>query len=86
MLNLPESCGSRESANQLFANLTDPSPFINLTNVMISQGYADQMCKIFIEKRIDSVVFINATEKFQTNFLKAHRLRGGKFIVEFNTN
>lgn len=84
MLVLPESCGTREMAENLVKNLTDPSPIVSLTKTLnVAQGFVDEFCKTLISKGVDQVTFINAPERFQNHFMRSHMLRSAKFFVTF---
>ena len=75
--------GSRATVDAMLASLKDRNPFLDVTGALVAQGAVDQICKVLIEKHVDMVTFFNASDKFRSDFLKAHRLRSAKFIVNF---
>lgn len=85
MLTLPELCGSRASAATIVTNMSnDLHPIVSLTGtISTAQSIIDEFCKNLINRRIDEVTFVNASERFQHYFLLAHRLRDAKFLVNF---
>lgn len=81
---LSSLAGSRARAIELIQPLRDLSPIIDARNVVShAQGFVDEICAQLMLKRIDKVTFIQAPEKFRELFMRAHFLRGGKFLVDF---
>ena len=83
MIQLPNLCDTRDLVSETFSSTRlELSPIVSFANVKnVTQDFADEMCRIFMARRIDRVTFLCPPESFLQSFMKSHMDRRAKFMV-----